>query len=79
MLDVTLDKFIYCERQTNPNRQLKCSGTLSILQYQPLEYLRSLSGSYTYIIRLFVLILTMSLSMVCFKCLCNQLYFTFIL
>ena len=31
--DVTLAKFEYRERQTKQNRQLKCSPTLSILQY----------------------------------------------
>ena len=31
--DMTLMKFKLCERQTYPNRQLKCSPTISILQY----------------------------------------------
>ena len=33
MPDTTLAKFKYRDRQTNPNRQLKYSQTLSILQY----------------------------------------------
>ena len=31
--DVTLAKLKHRERQTYPNRELKCSRTLSILQY----------------------------------------------
>ena len=43
--DVTLAKFKIRQRQTYPNRQMKCSPTLSILQYSEIE--RTLHNQYS--------------------------------